>query len=464
MLRLFNSFSGQKETFQPIEPGKVRLYVCGMTVYDYCHIGHARVMVVFDVITRYLRESGFAVTHVRNVTDIDDKIIKRANELGVSIDELTNRFIAAMHDDAAQLGVIPPDLEPRATQSIEQIVALIAVLMEKGYAYQGKNGDIYYDVSHFDHYGELSGKQLEDLRAGARIEVDENKDDPLDFVLWKAAKPGEPSWPSSWGAGRPGWHIECSAMAIDTLGEHFDMHGGGMDLKFPHHENEIAQSEAATGHKFVNYWLHNGFVQINDEKMSKSLGNFFTVREVLKHYQPEVVRYFILGSHYRSPLNYSQENLEQARAALERLYTALRGVTPATAAAVTDDAYRARFANAMNDDFNVPEAFSVLFDLARDINRHKAEGNSEAAQIGALELRKLGAVLGLLQSEPEQFLKGQASVTGLSDEQIEQFIAQRNEARKTRIWQEADRIRDELKAAGVLLEDGPNNTTSWRRG
>lgn len=464
MLRLFNSLSGQKETFQPIEPGKVRLYVCGMTVYDYCHIGHARVMVVFDVITRYLRESGFAVTHVRNVTDIDDKIIKRANELGVSIDELTNRFIAAMHDDAAQLGVIPPDLEPRATQSIEQIVALIAALMEKGYAYQGKNGDVYYDVSHFDHYGELSGKQLEDLRAGARIEVDENKDDPLDFVLWKAAKPGEPSWPAPWGAGRPGWHIECSAMAIDALGEHFDMHGGGMDLKFPHHENEIAQSEAATGHKFVNYWLHNGFVQINDEKMSKSLGNFFTVREVLKHYQPEVVRYFILGSHYRSPLNYSQENLEQARAALERLYTALRGVMPASAAAVTNDAYRARFANAMNDDFNVPEAFSVLFDLARDINRYKAEGNSEAAQIWALELRKLGGVLGLLQSEPEQFLKGQASVTGLSDEQIEQLIAQRNEARKTRSWQEADRIRDELKAGGVVLEDGPNNTTSWRRG
>ena len=381
MLKIYNTLTKEKDVFVPRQPGKVGMYVCGMTVYDYCHVGHARVMVVFDVVARYLRASGYDVTYVRNITDIDDKIIKRAQENGEEMNELTARFIAAMHEDAAALAVLPPDQEPRATASMEAIVQMILALMERGYAYQAGNGDVYYAVSRFAHYGALSGKRLEDLRAGERVAVDEAKDDPLDFVLWKAAKLGEPSWEAPFGPGRPGWHIECSAMSTQCLGEHFDIHGGGMDLMFPHHENEIAQSEGATGHKFVNYWMHNGFVQINEEKMSKSLGNFFTVREVLKQYRPEVVRYFILSSHYRSPLNYSTANLDSAKAALDRFYTALRDVpvtgTPNIAMDASD--YVVRFRAAMDDDFNTPEALAVLFDLVRDLNRAKSSDDQDEA-------------------------------------------------------------------------------------
>ncbi len=459
MLHIHNSLSGKKEPFIPIEPGKVRMYVCGMTVYDYCHVGHARVMVVFDTVVRYLRASGYQVTYVRNITDIDDKIIKRAAENRETIDALTGRFIAAMHEDERVLGVLPPDIEPRATQSIAAIVAMVQALLDKGYAYRARNGDIYYDVSRFEHYGELSGKRLEDLRAGARVEVDEAKDDPLDFVLWKAAKPGEPAWDSPWGPGRPGWHIECSAMSACHLGEHFDIHGGGMDLKFPHHENEIAQSEAATGHKFVNFWMHNGFVQVNEEKMSKSLGNFFTVREVLKHYMPEVVRYFILASHYRGPLNYSTDNLDNAKAALERFYLALRGL-PAVEAQDGGD-YERRFKASMDDDFNTAEAVAVLFDLAREINRVRHDNPVEAAHLAAV-LKRLGGILGLLQADPETFLKGIAATSGLTAQEIDQLIAKRDAARKGKNWAESDRIRDWLKSQGVVLEDGAGGT-SWRR-
>lgn len=374
-LHIHNSLTGKKELFIPIEPGKIRMYVCGMTVYDYCHLGHARVMVVFDAVVRYLRALGYQVTYVRNITDIDDKIIKRAAENHEGIDALTARFIDAMHEDERALGALPPDIEPRATDSIPEIISLTQTLINKSYAYVAANGDVYYDVSRFEHYGELSGKRLEDLRAGSRVEVDEAKDDPLDFVLWKAAKPGEPSWNSPWGPGRPGWHIECSAMSGHCLGDHFDIHGGGMDLKFPHHENEIAQSEGATGHKFVNVWMHNGFVQVNEEKMSKSLGNFFTVREVLKHYTPEIVRYFIIGSHYRGPLTYSTENLDNAKAALERFYMALRSLPSEQEAGIKgqETEYEQRFSAAMDDDFNTPGALAVMFDLVRDINRVRSE-------------------------------------------------------------------------------------------
>lgn len=403
MLQIFNSLSRQKEAFQPIVPGQVRMYVCGMTVYDYCHIGHARVMVVFDVVVRWLKASGFAVTYVRNITDIDDKIIRRAQENGEHFNDLTARFIQAMHEDLAALSILPPTHEPRATAAMADIIAMIQVLIEKGFAYAGTSGDVYYAVSRFARYGTLANKRLEDLRAGARIEVEEAKNDPLDFVLWKAAKPGEPGWDSPWGQGRPGWHIECSAMSTRCLGEHFDIHGGGMDLKFPHHENEIAQSEAASGHRYVNVWMHNGFVQVNEEKMSKSLGNFFTVREVLRRYQPEVVRLFILSSHYRGPLNYADENFNHAKASLNRLYTALRGL-PVVDSSV-EDAWFSRFRAAMDDDFNTPEALAVLFDLAREINRLRSEDEGNAARLGA-NLRYLGGLLGLLQCDPELFLKG----------------------------------------------------------
>jgi len=460
MLEIYNSLTRKKERFEPIEPGKVRMYVCGMTVYDYCHLGHARVLVVFDIVVRYLRDLGFDVTYVRNVTDIDDKIIQRARENGEEIDVLTSRFIKAMHEDADALGVLRPDIEPRATRSMADIIAMIETLVAKGYAYVAANGDVYYDVSRFEGYGRLSGKRLEDLRAGARVEVDEAKDDPLDFVLWKAAKPGEPAWDSPWGPGRPGWHIECSAMSTHCLGEHFDIHGGGMDLKFPHHENEIAQSEAATGHTFVNVWMHNGFVQVDEEKMSKSLGNFFTVREILARYRPEEVRYFILASHYRSPLNYSDDNLDQARGALTRLYTALRGLDPEALAPKQDD-YAERFRAAMDDDFNTPEALSVLFDIAHEINRLRGEDPGAASSLGA-RLRQLGGVLGLLQSDPERWLQEGGAAQGLDSEAIEALIRKRTEARRNRDWAEADRIRDRLKADGVVLEDGPGGTT-WRR-
>lgn len=462
MLHIFNNLTKQKETFKPIEAGKAGMYVCGMTVYDYCHVGHARVLVVFDMIARYLRYSGYDVTYVRNITDIDDKIIKRANENGEAIDSLTGRFIEAMHEDSAALGVLPPNQEPRATTSMDQIIDMIKTLVDKGYAYPADNGDVYYDISKFEGYGKLSGKKLEDLRAGERVAVDDVKDDPMDFVLWKAAKPEEPSWESPWGHGRPGWHIECSAMSTDCLGDHFDIHGGGLDLQFPHHENEIAQSEGATGCKFVNYWIHNGFVQIKQEKMSKSLGNFFTLREVLKEYAPEVMRYFILASHYRSPLNYSDQNLDSAKAAMARFYNALRGVV---AADVCDGGeYEPRFRKAMDDDFNTAEAMAVLFEVANALNIAKAEKNSEQASQLAGQLKFLGAVLGLLQDDAEAFMKGGVSAEdGLDDAAIDSLVQQRNQAKQAKDWAESDRIRDELQTQGIVLEDSAGGTI-WRRG
>jgi cysteinyl-tRNA synthetase len=459
MLQIYNSLTRRKEPFRPIEPGKLRMYVCGMTVYDYCHLGHARVWVVFDVAVRYLRSRGLEVTYVRNITDIDDKIIARAAEHGESVDALTGRFIAAMHEDAAALDVLEPDLEPRATESMDAIIAMIEELIERRHAYQSEGGDVYYDVSSFPEYGRLSGKAIAELRAGARVEVNEAKDDPLDFVLWKAAKAGEPSWDSPWGPGRPGWHIECSAMSTQHLGNHFDIHGGGMDLQFPHHENEIAQSEGANGEPFVNCWMHNGFVRVDEEKMSKSLGNFFTVREVLERYAPEEVRYFIVSSHYRSPLNYGDEQLDKARAALKRLYTALRGLPAAEEAEGGD--YEARFNTAMDDDFNTPEALSVLFDLAHAINRERSRDPGRAAALAVL-LRRLGTVLGLLQADPEAYLQAGVGEGAPEDAQIEALIAQRRRAREARDFAEADRIRDALAAQGVVLEDGPEGTT-WRR-
>ncbi len=458
MLQIYNSLTRRKEPFTPIEPGKVRMYVCGMTVYDYCHIGHARVLVVFDMVTRFLRARGFDVTYIRNITDIDDKIIKRANENNEPIEALTGRFIGFMHEDATALGVLPPDQEPRATRHIGEIINMTAQLIARGFAYAAANGDVYYRVRRFPDYGRLSGKSLDDLQVGARVEADESKDDPLDFVLWKAAKPGEPAWDSPWGRGRPGWHIECSAMSTCCLGNHFDIHGGGLDLQFPHHENEIAQSEGATGEKFVNLWMHNGFVRVNEEKMSKSLGNFFTIREVLKLYDPEVVRYFILASHYRSPLNYSDESLEQAKSALTRLYTALKDLPDADVPAGTP--YEQRFMEAMDDDFNTPIAVAELFSLASDINKARASDPAPAAALGAL-LRKLGGILGILQRRAEDYLKA-GTVVGLGNDEIETLIAQRQAARKARNFAESDRIRDQLKSQGVILEDGPAGT-GWRR-
>ena len=463
MLKLYNSLSRAKETFVPIEPGKVRMYVCGMTVYDYCHLGHARVLVVFDVIVRHLRSLGYEVTYVRNITDIDDKIIARARENNESIHVLTERFIQAMHEDADALGVLRPDAEPCATESMDTILGMIRGLLDRGYAYQGDNGDVFYAVGKFENYGQLSGKRLDELRSGARVDVADAKRDPLDFVLWKAAKPGEPSWPSDWGPGRPGWHIECSAMSTECLGAHFDIHGGGMDLQFPHHENEIAQSEAATGEHFVNYWIHNGFVQVDEEKMSKSLGNFFTVREILGRYQPEEVRYFILASHYRSPLNYSDDNLNKARGALQRLYTALRDTAPTGDRAEAGSVYEQRFQAAMNDDFNTPEALAVLFDLARAINRAREQAAAEAGRLAAT-LRELGGRLGILQANPEFYLRGpQGDVdSGPDDTSIDALVARRDQARADRNWAEADRIRDQLTAMGIVLEDAAGGTL-WRR-
>lgn len=440
------------------------MYVCGMTVYDYCHIGHARVMVVFDVVSRYLREQGYDLTYVRNVTDIDDKIIRRANENGEDVSVLTERYIDAMHEDELALGVLPPDIEPKATQSMEDIISMISTLIDKGYGYIGTNGDVFYSVARFKKYGQLSGKNLEELQAGERVDVDEAKQNPFDFVLWKMSKEGEPSWDSPWGEGRPGWHIECSAMSTKCLGDHFDIHGGGMDLQFPHHENEIAQSEAATGQKFVNVWMHNGFVRINEEKMSKSLGNFFTVREVLERYRPEVIRFFILSSQYRSPLNYSDESLDEASAALRRLYTALRDLSDAPETELAQP-FLNRFYEAMDDDFNTPVAVAVLFDLAREINRQKGE-NSELAAGFAATLRRLGGLVGLLESNPETFLKlsdGSSAQMGLMDYEIDQLIEERIAARENKEWAEADRIRDQLKEQGVILEDVAGGT-SWRRG
>lgn len=459
MLQIYNTLTRQKETFQPIEPGKVRMYVCGMTVYDYCHLGHARVLVVFDVVYRYLKALGYEVTYVRNITDIDDKIIRRAAENGEPFPELTERFIRAMHEDSETLGILPPDDEPRATGHMDQILAMIQTLIEKELAYVAENGDVYFSVSRFPGYGKLSGKDPQDLRSGARVEIDEAKRDPLDFALWKSAKPGEPSWDSPWGAGRPGWHIECSAMSTCALGNHFDIHGGGADLQFPHHENEIAQSEGATGETFVNVWMHNGFVRVNEEKMSKSLGNFFTVREILQRYRPEEIRYFILASQYRSPLNYDDEHLQNARSALTRFYTALRGLTMVEPGG--GEAFRERFNAAMDDDLNTPEALAVLFDLVREINRVRPDDPDRAAALGA-ELRHLGDVLGILQGDAEDYLRGDAPTDGLADAEIDALIGQRIAARADKNWAEADRVRAVLTEAGILLEDSPQGTT-WRR-
>lgn len=460
MLKIYNDLTNQKQVFVPLEPGKVRMYVCGMTVYDLCHLGHARVMVVFDVVYRYLKSQGYDVTYIRNITDIDDKIINRANENGEPFSDLTERFIQAMHEDSAALGILMPDSEPRATAHIAEIIAMIEQLLVNGHAYVADNRDVYYSVGSFADYGKLSGKTLEDLQAGARVEVDDQKHNPLDFVLWKSAKPGEPAWDSPWGAGRPGWHIECSAMSTCCLGDTFDIHGGGADLTFPHHENEIAQSEGATGKPFVNYWMHNGFVRINDEKMSKSLGNFFTVREILARYQAEEVRYFILTSQYRSPLNYDDEHLDNARSALTRFYTAMRGLPAAEPAG--GEGFVVRFHEAMDDDFNTPEALAVLFDLVREINRLRSEEGDRAAALAA-ELRRLGGVLGILQDNPEHYLRGGVEESGLSDDQIDGLIRQRHTAKAEKNWAEADKIRDKLKDQGVVLEDGPQGTT-WRRG
>ncbi len=459
MLKIYNTLTRSKEIFKPRVEGKIGLYVCGITVYDYCHIGHARMLVVFDIVARYFRYSGYDLTYVRNITDIDDKIIQRANQNGEEYLALTERFIDAMHEDERALSILPPDIEPKATQSMDNIIAMIDTLIKNEMAYAGTNGDIFYSVTKFENYGKLSGKNIEDLQAGERVDVDKAKKDPMDFVLWKMAKPDEPFWDSPWGRGRPGWHIECSAMSTCCLGNHFDIHGGGMDLQFPHHENEIAQSEVATKENFVNYWMHNGFVRVDEEKMSKSLDNFFTVREVLKTYRPEIIRFFILSSHYRSPLNYSTEQLEDAKAALTRLYTALRDVE--TTSVECDAEYKKRFSNAMNDDFNTPVAVAVLFDLTRDLNSHKTDKTK--ANILATTLKELAAVLGILQDEPENFLKGTEIQDGLSEDEISQQIQARIEAKKNKNWAQADQIRDELKEQGIILEDAPSGETTWRR-
>ncbi len=454
MLTIYNSLGREKQVFVPISPGRVRMYVCGMTVYDYCHLGHARVLVVFDMVTRWLRASGYAVEYVRNVTDIDDKIIQRAAENKESIKALTTRFIAAMNQDAAALGALPPTHEPRATEFVAPMLHMIETLIARGLAYPAENGDVYYAVHAFPGYGKLSGKSLDELRAGERVEVDRNKRDPLDFVLWKAAKAGEPAWDSPWGAGRPGWHIECSAMGEHYFGAHFDIHGGGQDLQFPHHENEIAQSEGAHHCTFVNYWMHNGFVRVDNEKMSKSLGNFFTIREVLTRYDAETVRFFILRAHYRSPLNYSDQHLDDARQSLTRLYTALRDIPPLDIQIDWAHPQAARFKAAMDDDFNSAEAMAVLFELAGETNK------SRSVQDAAL-LRALGGVLGLLQNDPASYLQALTGST-YSAQQIDQLIADRAAARKAKNFAEGDRIRKQLLDAGIVLEDGAQGT-SWRR-
>jgi cysteinyl-tRNA synthetase len=458
MLKIYNTLARDKQDFKPIEANKVRMYVCGMTVYDYCHLGHARVMVVFDMVQRWFKASGYDVTYVRNITDIDDKIIKRAAENKESIHALTQRFIDAMHEDADALGVQRPDHEPRATQYVPQMLAMIEQLEKNGLAYKAADGDVNYAVRKFDGYGKLSGKSLEDLRAGERVEVASDKNDPLDFVLWKHAKDSEADevkWDSKWGKGRPGWHIECSAMGSELLGKHFDIHGGGADLQFPHHENEIAQSEGAHGCQYVNYWMHNGFVRVDNEKMSKSLGNFFTIREVLKKYDAEVVRFFILRAHYRSPLNYSDAHLDDAKGALTRLYTALKSAPAQSGAVDWNEGHAQRFKAAMDDDLNTPEAVAVLFDLANEVNR------SQSAPAAA-QLKALGGVLGLLQRDAQAFLQGGAGEGGLDDAAIDAQIAARIAAKKAKNFAEADRIRKELLEAGIVLEDTAQGT-SWRR-
>ena len=482
MLHIYNTLTRRKEPFRPLNPGRVGMYVCGMTVYDYCHLGHARMLLVFDVAARYLRHRGFALTYVRNITDVDDKIIARANETGQRVEAVTERFIAAMNEDCARLGILPPDREPRATEYVDRMIDLISDLEGKGYAYLGDGGDVCFAVARFPEYGKLSGNRVEALRPGARVEVDETKAAAEDFVLWKAAKPGEPSWPSPWGPGRPGWHIECSAMSMANLGERFDIHGGGRDLVFPHHECEIAQSEASTGKRFANVWMHNGFVRIEGDKMSKSLGNFFTIRDILGRHSGEAVRYYLLTSHYRSPLNHSAERLDEAEQALRRLYGALRGLQPAPDGDDPEMAgeLEARFREAMDDDFNSPEALAVLHELASEVNRRRERDPEEAATTAAA-LRRAGAVLGLLERDPDEVFQaplagtittgadvvsGELSATlpadALGSEEIEERITARAAARRAKDFAEADRIRDELAAASVVLEDTPRGTT-WRR-
>ncbi|MFM2399105.1 MAG: cysteinyl-tRNA synthetase [Pseudomonadota bacterium] len=480
MLTIYNTLTRRKEEFRPIHAPKVGMYVCGMTIYDYCHVGHARMMMAFDVVQRWLRASGYQVTYVQNITDIDDKIIKRAVENGETITALTTRMTAAMMDDLAQLGIQKPDVMPRATEYVPQMLAMIGTLEEKGIAYHatsadGAAGDVNYAVRKFPGYGKLSGKSLDELRAGERIAVDTSKQDPLDFVLWKSAKPDEPpeaKWPSKWGPGRPGWHIECSAMSCAILGEHFDIHGGGTDLQFPHHENEIAQTEAATGKTFVNYWLHNGFLNVDNEKMSKSLGNFFTIRDVLKHYDPEVVRYFLVRTHYRSPVNYGDKNMDDAKGALTRLYTTLKNVPPDAQPLDWNEPHAQRFKAAMDDDFNTPEAVAVLFELASEVNR------SQSARLAG-QLKGLGRVLAVLQREPVAFLQGRVvgsavatnsadsssahGFVGLSNEQIEALKDARTTAKAAKNFAEADRIRKQLLDQGIVLEDKPGGKTEWRR-
>jgi cysteinyl-tRNA synthetase len=461
MLKIHNTLSGEKEEFKPLRANEVRMYVCGMTNYDYIHVGHARMLVAFDLVQRYLRSLGYKVTYVRNVTDIDDKIIERAAANGENWADLAQRFTVAMHEDCATLGLQDPDLEPRATEFIAPIIAMIQTLIDKGFAYAADSGDVMYSVRKFPNYGRLSRKKIDDLRAGSRVQVDEAKHDPLDFVLWKHAKPGEPSWASPWGAGRPGWHIECSAMSTSLLGDYFDLHGGGEDLKFPHHENEIAQSCAACDAPFVHMWMHNGFVRVNDEKMSKSLGNFFTVREVLKTLRdPEVLRFFLLSSHYRGPINYSAAQLAQADETLLGLYRALKDAAPQGA---VDAGEVARFRAAMDDDFNTPEALAVMQGIARTLNLAKAAGNVSAASDGAATLRAVGAILGVLQQDPDNYLKRSAGNYSLSDEEVEALLVSRREARAVKNFAESDRIRDVLSAAGILLEDKPGGRTEWRR-
>ena len=468
-LSIYNTLSRSKEIFKPIVAGQVRMYVCGMTVYDFCHLGHARVMIVFDMVTRWLRASGYQVSYVRNITDIDDKIIKRALENKEPIAVLTQRFIDAMHEDAKILGLLPPDHEPRATQYIAQMQGMIGRLIDQQMAYQAEDGDVNYAVRQFPSYGKLSGKSIDELNAGERVAIGSGKRDPLDFVLWKSAKADEPSdtrWSSPWGEGRPGWHIECSAMSCELLGQHFDIHGGGADLQFPHHENEIAQSEGAlygsrpVTNPFVNYWMHNGHIRVNQEKMSKSLGNFFLIRDVLQQFDPEVIRFFMLRAHYRSPINYSDSQLEEARTGLVRLYTAINTSTsPSSKGFEPNASWVKRFADAMNDDFNTPEAIAALFDLASEINR---ASDPNTKQELSQTLKHLAGLIGLLQRSPNEFLQSGTPHTGLSPAQIEEQIAARQAAQLAKNFQEADAIRERLLKDGVVLEDKPSGTV-WRR-
>lgn len=464
MLHIYNTLTRQKELFTPLHESKVGLYVCGITVYDLSHMGHARTYLSFDLIVRYLRHRGYDVNYVRNITDIDDKIIQRANENNETTSELTERTIAMMHEDFAAINLLPPDIEPRVTTHMPEIIAIIERLINNGHAYQAKSGDVLFDVSSYNDYGKLSKQDLEQLNMGSRVDVGSDKDDPMDFVLWKSAKPGEPSWTSPWGDGRPGWHIECSAMNHKHLGDHFDIHGGGSDLIFPHHENEVAQSCCAFNTPYVNYWVHTGMVQVDSEKMSKSLGNFFTLRDVLKQHDSETLRYFLMSAHYRSQLSYSEGNITQARSALERLYTALRDVVADRNVDMQTDDYLARFDKAMDDDFNTPEAMAVLFDLSREINKAKAEGESGAERATKLAgiLLKLGQVLGILQSNPNEYLQGDEQGSDESA-QVEALIKARNDARSAKDWPAADAARDALNALNIVLEDGPNGTT-WRKG